>query len=95
MAIKMRNNNNSDAVCCECWDTQDQVLNMFDICVGGTVLTICDRCNERLFQKTLHAEYYKNGRLKSQQDLAIIHKRSAKNYNIGNHLSIAEALRGE
>lgn len=78
MAIKMRNNNDSDAVCCECWETQNQVLNMFDVCIGDTVLTICDSCNEKLFNKVLHAECYKNERLKSQEDLAVIRKRSSR-----------------
>lgn len=80
MAIKMRNNNDSDAVCCECWETQSQVLNMFDICIGGQIFTICDRCNEQLFNKTLSAECYKNGRVKSQQDMAIIRKRGNRKW---------------
>lgn len=35
MAIKMRNNAKSDAVCCECGESQKEVLNMFDLCIGG------------------------------------------------------------
>ena len=80
MAIKMRNNNDSDAVCCECWETQSQVLNMFDVCIGGQIFTICDRCNEQLFNKTLSAECYKNHRVKSQQDMAIIRKRGNRKW---------------
>lgn len=78
MAIKMRNNTDRDAVCCECGDTQDQVLNMFDLCVGGNVLTFCDVCNEAIFNKTLRAECYKNGRVKQPRDISIINRRQSK-----------------
>ena len=73
--IKMRNNTEPDAICCECGEGQKEVLNMFDLCIGGNILTICDACNEALFSKTLRAECYKNGRVKSQSDIAIINKR--------------------
>ena len=79
MAIKMRNNVKPDAICCECGETQQEVLNMFDLCIGKTILTICDVCNNKIFYKTLNAECIKNGRVKTQQDLAIIRKRYHKN----------------
>lgn len=79
MAIKMRNNTKLDAVCCECGETQKQVLNMFDLCIGGNVFTICDACNEKIFKKCLSAEVMKNARIKSQEDIAIIRKRKNKN----------------
>ena len=69
MAIKMRNNTDKDACCCECGETQKEILNMFDLCIGGEIFTICDACNEVLFYKTLRAECYKNGRVKSQHDI--------------------------
>ena len=78
MAIKMRNNKDKDSVCCECGETRKQVLDMFDVCVGGNIFTICDVCNEALFYKTLNAECYKNGRVKSQEDISIINKRKQK-----------------
>lgn len=78
MAIKMRNNTNKDTVCCECGDKQNEVLNMFDLCIGGTIFTICDACNEKLFYKTLNAECYKNGRVKEPRDISIINKRNSK-----------------
>ena len=78
VAIKMRNNTDKNAVCCECGEGQTEVLNMFDLCVGGTILTICDACNEAIFNKTLKAECYRNGRVKSQHDISIINKRSRK-----------------
>lgn len=75
MAIKMRNNTKPEAVCCECGEGQKEVLNMFDLCIGGNIFTICDACNEQLFNKCLSAECFKNGRVKSQRDMAIIYKR--------------------
>ena len=78
MAIRMRNNSKSDAVCCECGESQKDVLNMFDLCIGGNIFTICDVCNEKIFNKCLSAELVKNGRVKSQQDIAIIRKRKNK-----------------
>lgn len=79
VAIKMRNNTNPNAICCECGDGQNQVLNMFDLCIGGNIFTICDVCNEKIFSKCLSAECMKNGRVKSQHDMAIIRRRKTKN----------------
>lgn len=78
MAIKMRNNTKPDAVCCECGESQKQVLNMFDLCIAGNIFTICDLCNEKLFNKCLNAECIKNGRVKSQRDIKIINERKHK-----------------
>ena len=78
MAIKMRNNTDKDAFCCECGETQDQVLNMFDLCIAGTIFTICDVCNEKIFSKCLSAEVMKNGRVKSQKDIQIINRRKQR-----------------
>lgn len=75
MAIKMRHNKDKEAFCCECGSGQDDSLGMYDICIGGTILTICDVCNEKIFSKCLSAEVMKNGRVKSQHDMAIIRKR--------------------
>ena len=78
MAIKMRNNKDKDAVCCECGDAQDEVLNMFDLYVGGKTFTICDVCNKELFNKTLRAEVMKQGRVKSLHDMKIIRRRESR-----------------
>lgn len=75
MAIKMRNNPKKNAVCCECGSPQDEVLNMFDLLIGGKVLTVCDVCNEEILYKTLRANVMKNERVKSQRDLRIIRRR--------------------
>lgn len=76
--IKMRNNTKPDAICCECGDGQKEVLNMFDLCIGDNIFTICDVCNEKILNKCLCAEVMKNGRVKSQHDIAIIRKRKSK-----------------
>lgn len=80
MSIKARNNTSSDAVCCECGASQSSVLNMFDFCVGGRIFTICDECNRQLLNKSLFAECYKNGRVKSSKDLSVIRRRRDGTY---------------
>lgn len=78
MAIKMRKSKNPDATCCECKATVEQSLDMFDICIGGTIHTICDLCTDKVLSKTLSAVVSVNGRVKSQHDLAIIRKRDKR-----------------
>lgn len=80
MAIRMRNSKDPNAICCECGDHRRDVLDMFDLCVGGTILTFCDRCNEVILHKTLCAECNKNARVKSPQDMAIMRKRANGSY---------------
>ena len=80
MAIKMRNNKELDSICCECGHHRSDVLDMFDLCVGGNVFTICDECNEQILFKTLKAECAKNGRVKTQHDMAVMRKRSNGSY---------------
>ena len=75
MAIKMRHNNDKVALCCECGRGQDDSLGIYDICIGGTILTICDVCNEQIFYKCLSAEVEKNHRVKTAADIRIIRKR--------------------
>lgn len=76
MAIKMRNNTKSDAVCCECGKNRDNSLGMFDLCIGKNIFTICDACNNELFQKSLKASCYIDNKVKSQHDIAVINKRN-------------------
>lgn len=71
----MRINKASDAMCCNCWHDRNNSLEMFDVCIGDEVLTICDECNEQLFNKTLRATVGVQGKLKSQHDLKIIQSR--------------------
>ena len=80
MAIRMRNNKDTNSVCCECGDPRKEVLDMFDVCIGGNIFTICDRCNEALFFKTLSAECAKNARVKTPEDMKVIRKRANGSY---------------
>ena len=80
MAIKMRYNGDQESVCCNCGQTRAEVLDMFDVCIGTTIVTICDTCNSQLLAKVLKAETIKNGRTKSGHDMAIIRKRSQAAY---------------
>lgn len=96
MAIKMRNNRESDSVCCECGDARKDVLDMFDLCIGGNVFTFCDVCNEQLLFKTLKAECAKNARVKTQEDMRVIRKRANGSYRSKWHLQHEEAkLKGD
>lgn len=80
MAIRMRNNTDPEAKCCNCGERQADVLNMFDLGVGNLVLPVCDVCNNQILVKALRAECMKNGRTKSQRDMAIIRKRQQAAY---------------
>ena len=95
MAIKMRNNVKEDACCCECGETQKQVLNMYDLCIGGTIFTICDRCVEQVEGKLLKAIVERNGRVKSGKDMAIIRKRSQEDYETRRWERFAEGRQTE
>ena len=74
----MRNNKNVNAVCCECRATASNSLGMFDICIGGTIHTLCDLCTDKVLSKTLSAIVGVNNKVKSPHDMAIIRKRKAR-----------------
>ena len=68
----MRTNKSPDAVCKVCGATRKNSLDLFDIAFTDKhIITICDRCNSQLLNKSLKAECYVNGRVKSQADLQI------------------------
>lgn len=77
--IKMRINKSDDAVCKVCGHTKKNSLELFDIAFTDKhIITICDKCNDRLFDKTLKASCGVNGKLKSKKDLAVISSRKKK-----------------
>jgi len=85
--IRMRINKDDDAKCKVCGATRKNSLELFDIALADknvmTIITICDLCNEVLFNKTLRATCVVNGKAKSQTDMAIIRNRStAKSMSI-------------
>lgn len=76
--IRMRINKDDDAKCKVCGATRKNSLELFDIAfTDKNIITICDLCNEVLFNKTLRAMCGVNGKVKSQADMAIIRNRSA------------------
>lgn len=72
--IKMRVSKN-DCSCSSCGAKRKQSLEMFDICIGNMIFTLCDECNDELFRKTLKASCIVNGKLKSAEDMKIINNR--------------------
>lgn len=76
--IKARLNKDELTQCNVCNATQQQSLDMFDIMLGKTRITLCDRCVDALFNKTLKAVMVTQSRVKSNKDLAIIRKRGVR-----------------
>ena len=96
MAIRMRNSKDPDSICCECGDHRKDTLEMFDICIGGSIFTICDVCNEALLFKTLRAECNKNARVKTPEDMKVMRKRANGSYKAKWQLqNEKERLKGE
>lgn len=77
--VKMRINKNDEAVCCECGNDREKSLELYDICIGGNVITICDECNDKVLSKTLSASCRLHERLKTKTDLRILRNRSIRN----------------
>lgn len=76
MAIKMRINKDRDAICENCFCERKECLDMFDIKIGDNdIITICDDCNEKLFNKSLKAVCYVNGRVKQPYEIRIRNER--------------------
>lgn len=78
MPIKMRVSKNDDSTCCSCGEKRKAVLDMFDVMVGNTMLTICDKCMNELLSKSLRAISYTNGRVKQPKEIRIINERIRK-----------------
>lgn len=76
--IKMRLNKDELTQCNVCNATQQQSLDMFDMMLGKTRITLCDRCVDTLFNKTLKAVMVTQSRVKSNKDMAIISKRGVR-----------------
>lgn len=83
MSIKMRHNRDCGSRCCNCGNTANNALGMYDVKVGGHLFTICDVCNRELLDKTLKVEVEKNARVKSGLDMAIIRSRYNGTYTKG------------
>lgn len=71
--IKMRINNNSTSVCEECSVSWKNTPEMYDLLLCGNKVTLCKKCLDNLFQKTLKASCAYNAKVKSQEDMQRIH----------------------
>lgn len=78
--IKMRVSKSNKCSCCG--EKRQNSLEIFDICLGETIVTICDLCNEELLSKTLKANCSVNERVKSKNEMAIIRNRSIKKHKL-------------
>lgn len=95
MAIKMRVNNNKESKCSICNIEYKNTAEMYDLKFNKNTFTLCRKCNEVLFQKTLRASVLYNGKIKSKEDMKRIRNEYDHTYGhfIGT-MSISEALRG-
>lgn len=76
MAIKMRLRKVKDACCDACGCKPENMLDLFDVMIGDTVLKVCDDCMEVLLNKSLKAKCYTQGRVKQQSEMRIINARA-------------------
>lgn len=77
--IRMRVNKESNCKCKVCGSTRENSLELFDIAfTDKNVITICDLCNEKLFNKTLKANCAVNAKLKDKHDLLVIRNRNSR-----------------
>lgn len=79
--IKVRHTVNKDALCCECGANKDEVLNMFDFCIGENIFHICNFCNEKLSERSNHVLCFVNRRVKTRREISVInlYKKKYKN----------------
>lgn len=74
--VKMKVNQDSKATCSVCGATRKTSLDMFDMKILNVgTFTICDLCNEEIFNKALKATCYINGRVKNNHDMQVRNSR--------------------
>lgn len=67
--MKMKINRDQDSVCDECRNIWKNTPEMYDLLLCGSKITLCKRCLDNLFQKTLKASCAYNAKVKSQEDM--------------------------
>lgn len=77
LEIKMRTNTDGKAKCDICGNGQKRSLMMFDLALGKAIFTLCDVCNEKVFDKALKATCAVNHKLKSAEDIKLINSRKS------------------
>ena len=76
--VKMRVSKDRNEKCICCNKGIEQSIELFNICFGDVIVTICDRCNDDLLTKSVRAACLVNHRVKSKRDMQIINERSKK-----------------
>lgn len=67
--IKMKINTDRSSVCKECNTAYHNTPEMYDMLLCGKKVTLCKKCLDDIFQKTLKASCAYNAKLKSQEDM--------------------------
>lgn len=78
MAIKMRVSKRPDAKCLSCGASISQSVDLFDVKIGESIITVCDDCMNALMTKSLSAVCYTNGRIKQPSEIKKINNRSRR-----------------
>lgn len=75
--VNIRTTRDKDnAICSSCGATRGGSLEIYDIRVGSVVFSVCDRCNEVLFNKVLKAQVDLQGRVRTPNDQRVIRERT-------------------
>lgn len=73
--IKMRVSKDNEAMCTSCMASRQTSVEMLDIAIGKTIVSVCDLCNKELFTKVLTADCNVNAKIKTPRDMKVINKR--------------------
>ena len=77
MAIKMRENNKKHALCRCCENGIKSSIVMYDVYFEknghGDVVTLCDKCFDELFVKSIKMQSKYNSRTKTQEEMKKIY----------------------
>lgn len=76
--IKMRVSKEELDICSVCGYSTKDSLVMFEVKIGKTIHSVCDKCMEDLFGCSLKATRYTDSKFKSQDDIKIINARNKK-----------------
>lgn len=69
MAIKMRVDTNAESICDNCGCEFRNTSEMYDMQITDRRFTLCKKCVDLIFQKTLKASVNYSGKVKTSDDL--------------------------
>ena len=92
--IKMRVNKDKESKCDDCGVVWSHTPEMYDLNICDTTFTLCSKCVETLFQKTLRASVKYNGRMKTKEDMERAKNSRSFDFHNSETLSLSEALKG-